>query len=921
MIRLLAPAWLFLLMPVWLLCRRRFAGKPVARILRLSAIGLMLLALAGPVLRMPAREGIVMVVADRSASMPEDAARMQQEWLTRLERAMPRRSRLGVIAFAERSAVEQAPQGAGFAGFLSRLDGHASNLDDAIDTALALVPPDAAARLLVLSDGLYTGADPLNAALNAMARGIPIDTRTQSRTAFRDVAILAFDVPAEPRAGERIVLNAWVRASPNSRLPYRLERNGRVIAEGRRTASAGIEHLQFVDVAPESGVLRYVLTVPPEPGDPVPENNTARALARVSEPMRPLLCLTPTPESGLADLLRRGHLPVVVRQPSDFDATLAALSAYSGVLIENVPAGAIGRPALGLLSAWVRELGGGVMMTGGRQTFGAGGYFKSPLDAILPVSMEMRREHRKFSLAVVIIMDRSGSMAMPAGPGRSKMDLANLGCIQVLDLLSDGDSLAVLAVDTAVHTMVPLMPVERARAHRNKILGIRSQGGGIYVYTGLRAAGAMLADSHAGARHIILFADAADAEEPGGYIALLEQFKRAGITCSVVGLGTEWDSDADFLRDIAARGNGEIYFSDNADDIPRIFVQDTMAVTRQAFVEEVTPVNIAPGWNALSPMPLPAPPPPVGGYNLTYLRPEATVAAVTEDEHKAPLLAFWQAGAGRVVAFTGEADGEFAGPFASWPNAGEFYATAARWAGAALEDKTGFAIRSRIEDDALTVVLHIDPERPELTAADTPRLVVLREQPGREPERLDIPFNWVAPYRLTARVPLLGPETLLAAVLAGERSPVILPPVCLPYSPEHRPRDAAEGRNLMRRLAHATGGIERADLTGIWQTLRTERSPRDLSPIIAWLAALVLLIDIFERRTGFVSGWRRPRTTGIPGDAESVIGSYTPSAAGERTPASEPGKTTEEPEPENLLAGMREARRRAGRRFNRPSSG
>ena len=920
MIRLTTPAWLLLLIPLWLLFARRYAGRPVARWLGLAASACLLLALADPVVRLRAREGIIVVVADRSASMPDTAADVQQEWVRRLEQAMPARSQLGVIAFAEQVVVEQAPQGAGFGGFVGQLDGHASNLADAIDTALALVPPDAAARLLLLSDGLHTGTDPMHAALNAMARGIPIDTRTQPRPAAGDVAIAAFEVPPEPHPGERIVLNAWLQSPGPGTLPYRLERNGQRIAEGERRVRGGRERLQFVDEAPESGVLRYTLTLTPQPDDPVPENNRARALARVRESQKPLLCLSPAPRSGLVDLLRRGGIAVAPMRPEAFDGSLTTLAGYSGVLIENVPADAIGRPALAGVAAWVRELGGGLMTTGGRQAYGAGGYFQSPLDPILPVSMEMRREHRQFSLAVVIVMDRSGSMAMPAGtPGRSKMDLANLGCIQVLDLLSDGDSMGVLAVDTAVHAIVPLAPLADARAQRNKILGIRSQGGGIYVYTGLRAAGRMLADSEAGARHVILFADAADAEEPGGYIELLEQFSRAGITCSVVGLGTEQDRDAEFLHDIAARGQGEIYFTQDAEEIPRIFAQDTMTVTRQAFVEEPAPVHMRPGWSLLSRTPLAAPP-PVGGYNQTYLRADATVAMRTADERQAPLLAFWQAGAGRVLAFTGEADGSFAGPFAHGAQAGEFYATAARWTCGESDADLGYVLRSRIEDDALAVDLHLDPDLPERPAAATPQLVVLREQPGREPQRDEMPFHWSGPARLSARMPLLGPETALAAVRIPGQPPVILPPTSLPYNPEYRPRDPAEGRRLLRRLAHATGGIERADLGGAWHTLRTERAPRRLAPFFTLLSALFFLIGILERRTGIVSSQAQARIPVRRHDENPAVDPIANSTAPRPAPIPTRPDTDPDaapPDSESALTALRDARQRAHRRFTR----
>ena len=105
------------------------------------------------------------------------------------------------------------------------------------------------------------------------------------------------------------------------------------------------------------------------------------------------------------------------------------------MVLENVPAEKVGSRGMELLAAWVRETGAGLLMTGGRSSYGPGGYYKSPLEPILPVSMELRQEHRKLSLAIVVALDRSGSMAMPVAGGRVKMDLANLGTAQVLELV------------------------------------------------------------------------------------------------------------------------------------------------------------------------------------------------------------------------------------------------------------------------------------------------------------------------------------------------------------------------------------------------------------------------------------------------------------------------------------------------------
>ena len=116
------------------------------------------------------------------------------------------------------------------------------------------------------------------------------------------------------------------------------------------------------------------------------------------------------------------------------------------------------------LTQFVEDLGGGLLLTGGQRSFGTGGYYQSALDEVLPVSMEMREEHRKTRIAIAVALDRSGSMSVPVPGGKTKMDLANLGTIEVIRLLSPGDSIAVIAVDSSPHVFQPLVAIEDQEA-------------------------------------------------------------------------------------------------------------------------------------------------------------------------------------------------------------------------------------------------------------------------------------------------------------------------------------------------------------------------------------------------------------------------------------------------------------------------
>src|SRR5262249_25184823 len=150
----------------------------------------------------------------------------------------------------------------------------------------------------------------------------------------------------------------------------------------------GLSRLTFRDKAPGTGTLSYTLRIAGKRADPVPENNFARFLVGVQGP-RPLLLVTPSPRSGLGSLLQAGGLRVKTAVPETCTWSLEELSRYSAVILENVPAEKIGGAGMETLAAWVRQTGAGLMMTGGRQSYGPGGYYRSPLEPVLPVSMEL----------------------------------------------------------------------------------------------------------------------------------------------------------------------------------------------------------------------------------------------------------------------------------------------------------------------------------------------------------------------------------------------------------------------------------------------------------------------------------------------------------------------------------------------------
>jgi Mg-chelatase subunit ChlD len=866
------PVWLLLLIPLaaawfaWPLPNRGL------KILRAVIFLLVVLALAQLAIKLPDRAGTVVVVADRSDSMPQNSDKDEKEIIGLLHKAMGPRDQLGVVAFGQDAVVEQSPQRAEFGGFTAQVGADHSSLNDAIESALSLIPPDGGGRILVLSDGKWTGKDPAAAAARAAGRGVAVDFRLIARPQINDLAIQSFLTPQSVLPGQAFVLSAWVQSPNDQEIQYQLKRgDGEIISSGKKQISAGLTRLMFRDRAgKDGGVNEYTLTIQGPKDDPIPENNTARALVGV-EGAKPLLIVSSAGEnSGLVKLLRGGLMDVAGKTPQQCNWSLESLSQFSSVILENVPAGQVGMSGMETLASWVEETGSGLAMTGGQKSYGPGGYFKSPLERVMPISMEMRREHRKLSVAVVVALDRSGSMSMPAGGGRIKMDLADLGTVSVLDLLSDMDEIGVFAVDTVPHEIVPLDTVDKNRSYRGKILSIGSEGGGIYIYEALVASANMIQGAKAQTKHIILFSDAADAEQSMHYEEIVGKLADAGVTVSVVGLGTEHDCDAAMLKDLARRGGGECYFSNDPDEIPRIFAQDTFTIARSTFIDQPTAFSFTAGYSLLGSQPVSAPP-SLGGYNLCYIRPQANLAAVTGDEYKAPVVASWNAGNGRVLCYLGEADGKFSGDFAKWNQAGEFYSTLARWvAGKHQPLPDDMLLTQEIRDGVCFVQLHLDPERKADPFAALPRVRELHGVPGAAPAKSTVPLQWKNADLLEAAIPMGGRETVLNTVEISGQPPVTLPAACLPYSPEFAPDQPGRGAATLAQIAATTGGQDRVEIPKMWGELPVKSRYMELAPWLLVCGTILFLLEVLERRTGWVTRFIGRKPFATPAAAEEA---------------------------------------------------
>jgi hypothetical protein len=830
-----SPEWFFLL-PALAVLGWRVRSLRLREPVRALALLVLVLALADPRARMGGGGLDLWVLMDRSDSVAAEAQGQAAEVEAILRRSQKRDDRVFMIDYAAEATRRERGDPV-FRGTGETRTGAA------LDFALAQMEPGRAARLLVLTDGYAT--EPLgDAAEKVLRAGVPLDYRLGGGPRGTDWRVSGLAMPNRVLPGEAFLVEFSVSGNADGTVPWEVWRDGALSAQGEAEVRGGAARVRLGDRLGGSGAVRYEARVRPAE-DAHPENNHATAWVEVAGGPRVLL-VTNYPDDPLAGLL--GALGLRVERVTEPAAlTAASLAGARLVVLNNVPAHRVPAEFLGALDFFVREQGGGLLMAGGRNSFGSGGYFASAIDALLPVSMELKNDHRRLATAMAIILDRSGSMAMSAGAGwQTKMDLANTGAARAIELLGDLDAVSVHAVDSAAHEIVALAQVGPNRARMtDAVRRIRSEGGGIFVGEGLRAGWEQLRKARTGQMHLILFADAADAEQPGDYREILAEMRAAGATVSAIGLGSPADSDADLLREIAALGGGRIFFNENAGDLPAIFAQETVSVARSAFVREETGAAATPGWAeiaARAPRWLSL----VDGYNLSYLRPGATASLVTTDEYQAPLVASWARGAGRVAAVSFPLGGEDSARVRGWAGYGDFAQTLARWL-AGEDTPPGLALRSATRGRLLTLDLFYDESWAARVAQSGPVLSLAEGDGGRDGEQVRaLVWEKIEPGHFRAETPLAPDRRARGAARLGA--------VALPFGPVTAGGSAEwsferERVQELRQLSARSGGMERLDLASVWDAPRpvSERGLR------AWLLAawvVLLLADALLTRLG-----------------------------------------------------------------------
>ena len=828
---LLLPAYIAL---IYLIDRRggrrsRRIKHRVARVMRCLLTCLCVLALAAPSVVLPGGQQAVWILADASASARGMQDQMTQSVRTALENK-DASVNAGVIAFGGNAMVEKPlAQDGTYNGVTTAVDAQASDLSSALTLASALLQEDAQGRIVVLSDGATE--DVRAAAQQLAARGVTVDFQSFSGDALPDAQISQLNVPSRVYQGQSFTVTVQVTANHDTAGTLVLYQNRTPVSSREVTLRRGDNTFTFRDVAADTGVVTYEARLISE-GDSCAQNDSMGGYVYVQGAPKLLLVEGRQGEgSEMAAMLSAAAMQYETVLPAQLPYDAEQLRQYDGVVLVNVDYDAADEEQWAALDSAVRVLGRGLTVIGGDSSYALGGYRGSKLEEMLPVTIDVRNKLDLPSLALMLVIDKSGSMT-DGMFGTTRLELAKEAAMRAAEVLTPNDQVGVIAFDDAAKWVVNLQKAEDVEAIQNQIGTIRP-GGGTAFFTALYEATYALMNAQAQQKHIIFLTDGEAGDT--GYLQLCDIMQQNDITLTTVAVGS--GADQATLRTLAQQGGGRAYAANEFDNLPKIFTKETYLVSgsyvqNRTFTPVITEQSALTDFEGF---------PQLSGYLAATEKSLATVSLMSDRED--PILAWWQYGAGRVVAFMADSRGAWTSEFLQWDQAAAFYGGMAAFT-LPGEEREGQLTTER-QGDALRIV-YTAPEGAQ-TGLSTSVTALL---PDGTQTQLALQESAPGVYEGEIAAAQLGAYALRVEQrdASGELQRVMEGGAVNGYSGEYDLRNQ-NAESTLPYLSALTGGREITDSAEMLKsTHAVVRARRDLTQPLLWALMVLLLCDIALRR-------------------------------------------------------------------------
>jgi uncharacterized membrane protein len=794
--------------------------RTVFTTVRIAVASLLILTLSGASLPLKSKRTTTIFALDLSASMNGDGA---IEFLNEALKNRPEGEDVGVIVFGENCLAVDVPLSEGVfvkKGF--------TNIAEGLRLANALIPDGAKKRVVLVSDGAENAGDARAQARILAERGVTINTAYLSGAKIEaEVQLTGIKIPEFLRKDSEYDIDVSIDALNDGTSRIYIYKNGELIINDNISHHKGENKYIFSDKVGGGGGVNYRAEILPE-NDVFSENNRIYAYSREEGAPKALLI-----ENGggefLLDMLENAGVSVSAVKPSTAPTSLENLNLYDAVILADVSIDELPDGFAEIAESYVKNAGGGLIMTGGENSFALGGWTDTPIEAALPVNARLEEKEETPTLGMVIVLDRSGSMSS-GRYGVSKLELAKEAAIRAFETLSEEDSFGLVAFDDGYDWASPLQTVGGSGA-ADDIARI-TPGGGTSILPGLSEAYRALADADVKQKHIVLLTDGQ--AERSGYAELV--VGTSGITLSTVAVGS--DSDTGLLSGLAEMGGGRYYYSDEFTDLPKIFAKETNIAGKRFLNNDLFYPSVGDGGqitetilNGAEAMP------PLAGYVATTRKDRADVVLTAPNGE--PVLAAWQYGLGKSVAWTSDMAGVWSAEWLGSREGTRVLTNALSWL---TRNQPNVRLNTELIGDTVELTMTV----PYSDGVSSARGVVV----APDGDTANAAFKQTAPGEFKAIIPSGGDGAYTASVEletpGGAR--VASAGTSVSYSKEYDVRTVG-GENLLKRLAAVGGGqfITSPGEAFLGNTAEAGER-RDVSGALLTAALILFLLDIALRR-------------------------------------------------------------------------
>lgn len=790
--------------------------------LRAAFFACLILGMSRPLREIPSQKICQTVLLDVSQSVSDRDLSRAVEQLGSLASTLKQSDQLHLLTFAEtplefrlerdQSGVLIRPK---VDALRARHPGEGTNLQLAIDSALAYVGSDCHNRYLIISDGIETRGSALSSASLLAEKGITVISAPLEQADAADVAVLSVEKEGEVRVGEPFKIRVDLSATRPARGQLRLYQGTMINGlDGIKAIEMKEGHTSFTfeSVVRVGGAVDFRAEYLPETTDLFAANNQFQISFDVPGPTKVLVVdRRPGQISYFVDALVAQQFDVDVRAASAFPRSASEINQFEFVVLSDLSRDDLSRGGEALVENYVRG-GGGLLFAGGEASFGPGGWQNSNLEKILPVRMDAQKEREIPGVAMSLVIDRSGSMTgLP-------LSMAKEACIATVNVLQQNDLIEVIAFDSRPTSYVPLQPA-RYRARIEEAVARIQPGGGTEIFNSLDRAYQSLAAVEARRKHIILLTDGNAASD--GIYELASTAFSEGITISAIGLGGGVNQN--LLTMIAEAGGGRYVESDDPSRLPRIFTRETELISSKATLDDWFPIAVRKDAEFLQGVNMKSAP-FLRGYTSTQLAPAPAEEILSSDRGE-PILARRVVGLGTSLAWTSDLKARWATDFLRWSQFGKFIAQLVRQHQKS-DDTELRPMQVELRGDEVVARVEAFDEQENFLNDLRSTLEIMPHRSTQSPSSGDVAsaalrkveFQAVAPGLYEARFKLHAPGAYaLRAVHHRKRAGRSLPAgvsygsVSLPYPEEYR--DLSPKRDTLQRLAELTSGALMVDWT------------------------------------------------------------------------------------------------------------